>query len=77
MCLYQLGAWDVFEEYFPRQLRPYFLWSNGDPARSFCNTTADPFCDSPDTLADVPAVVAVIAEALQRARSHCTGPLDS
>lgn len=70
VCLYQLGAWDVFEEYLAPQ-RPYLRWVNSDPARSFCNRTVDPFCDSPDTLVDIPGVVAVIAEALARARDHC------
>jgi hypothetical protein len=70
VVLYQLGAWDVFDEYLtPRG--PYSYWTNGDPDRSFCNKTIDRFCDSPDTLVDIPAATKVIVDSLAASRQHC------
>ena len=73
VVLYQLGAWDVFEEYLaPRG--PYSYWINGDPARSFCNKSIDRFCDSPDTLVDISEAVGVIRDSLAASRRHCNDP---
>lgn len=70
VCLYQLGAWDVFEEYLkPRG--PYRWWANSNPAASVCNKTVDRFCDSPDTVVDISAALEVIKSALADARARC------
>jgi len=70
VCLYQLNGWDVFEEYLkPRG--PYHWWVNTDPEASVCNKTIDRFCDSPDTMIDIPAALSVIKSALADARAHC------
>ena len=70
VVLYQFGGWDVFEEYLG-PLGNYRYWVNGDEARSFCNRTSDPYCDSPDTEVDVSEAVAIVSEALATSRAHC------
>lgn len=70
VVLYQFGAWDVFDEYLsPRG--PYLYWVNGNESNSVCNRTIDRFCDSPDTVVDIPAALAVIKRALDLAVAHC------
>jgi len=74
VCLYQLGGWDVFEEYLkPRG--PYHWWVNTNPEASVCNKTIDRFCDSPDTVIDIPTAVEVIGTALAAARVHCNADM--
>jgi hypothetical protein len=70
VVLYQYGAWDVFEE-FLKPRGPYLWWVNQEESKSFCNRTIDRFCDSPDTLVDIPQAVSVIVDALKQSRSHC------